>query len=99
ALVGLQTPLPEVLRLPEPPRDPPRQHEEQVAQPVDVTQRPLRQRLGPREPQDLPARAPAPRPGLMEERSPPAAPRKHERLERLELFLAAVDQLLELRHV
>src|SRR5262249_11990684 len=79
--VSLQPPLPQVLRLAQPLGHPPREDEEQVAEPVDVAERPLGERLAPREAQDLSLGAPAHGPGLVEERPHPAAARQHERLE------------------
>ena len=65
--VRSQAPLPQVLRLPEVLARPARQDEEQIAQPIDVLERPLADRLRARQGEDPALGAPAHRAGLMQE--------------------------------
>src|SRR5207302_1168700 len=97
--VALEPPLPEVLRLAEVLADPPREHEEDVAQPVHVAEGPLADRLRPRQRQDLAFRPAAHGAGQVEKTADAPAPRQYEGPERRELLLAAVHQLLELLHL
>src|SRR4029434_4145061 len=73
--------LPEILGLPEGLADPAREHEEQIAERVDVLERPLADVLDARELEHAPLGAPAHRAGLVEEATHTPASREHERLE------------------
>src|SRR5215831_12128863 len=79
--------------------DPAAQHEEHVAQAVQKSKRPLADRLLTRQRQELALGAPADRARLVEESVDAPAARQHERLERWQIFLAAIHQLLELLHL
>src|SRR5213078_2300361 len=97
AAVRAEPALPEVFLLAHVLADPAAEDEERVAQPVDVTQRPLVDRLDARELQDLALRAAADGARLVEERVDSAAAGERERLERLEVLLAVVHEALERR--
>src|SRR5687768_4348260 len=91
--------LPEILGLPEPLPHPAREHEEEVAQPVHVLERPRRDRLDAREREHSPLGTAAHRARLMEEAADAAAAGEDEGLERLEVLLALVHELLEGDHL
>src|SRR4029453_13717103 len=74
---------------------PPREHEEEVAEAVHVLERPGRDGLDAREREPPPLGAAAHRARLMEEAAHAAAAGEDEGLERLEILLAAVHELLE----
>src|SRR5262245_37733701 len=99
ARVGGEPTLPEILLLAHVLADPPAEHEEQIAQPVHVAQRPLAHRLDTRQREHLPLRAPAHRPGLVQETLDAPATGQDERLQRRQIFLTAVHDPLELGHL
>src|SRR5262249_36593253 len=79
--------------------DPAAEHEEGVAQAVDIPERPLADGLDARERQELALYAAAHGASLMQEALYPPAARQDERLERREGLLAAVPGGLELLHL
>src|SRR5215469_12798259 len=90
--------LPQILGLAEMFPRPARQHEEEIAQPIDVPQRSLPDRFHPRKGQDAALGTTADRARLMQEPSDPSPAGENERLERPEVLLALVDEPLEGRH-
>src|SRR5712691_13279194 len=95
AAMALQTALPQVFLLAHVLGDPAAEDEEHVAEPVDVLERPLAERLHPRGREQLALGPPAHRAGQVHERVDAPAPRQRERLERGEVFLAVVHEPLE----
>ena len=79
--------------------DPASEHEERVAQAVDVLQVPLVDRLLAREPEHLTLEAAAHGARLVHERVDAAAAGQREGLQRLQVFLAVVHQLFEPLHL
>src|SRR5438445_790032 len=79
--------------------DPAAEHEERVAQTVQVAERPLADGLDPREGQELAFGAAAHRARLMEEPMDPSASRQDERFERRQIFLTAIHEAFELLHL
>src|SRR6266545_1450150 len=96
--MGRQPPLPEVFLFASVLADPPAEHEEEIAQPVEVAQRPLRDRLHARERQQVALGTPAHRAGLVQEAVHAAAAGQDERLEGFEVLLTFIHDVLELRH-
>src|SRR5262249_53676310 len=84
-----------VLPLAEALAGPPGEDEQQVAQPVDVAQRPLADRLLTGEDQHAPLGPATHRARLVQEPADPAPARQDEGLERLEVLLAPVHQALQ----
>src|SRR5918996_97019 len=97
--VGAEAPLPEVLFLAHVLTDPAAEHEEEVAQAVEVAQRPLGGRLHARERQQLALGPPAHGTRLVQESLDAAPAGQDEGLERRQVLLAAVHDVLELRHL
>src|SRR5215468_7316264 len=91
--------LPEVLGLAEPLAHPPREHEKEVAETVHVLERPRRDGLDTPQGKDASLGAATDRAPLMEEAAHAAAAGEDEGLERLEVFLAPVHELLERFHL
>src|SRR6185503_4852486 len=90
--VSHEAPLPEVLRLAEVLARPAGQDEEQIAQPIDVLERPLADRLDAGQAQDLALGAPAHRPGLVQEAPDPPPTRQNEGFQGRQFLLALVHQ-------
>src|SRR6266536_1526241 len=89
---------PEILLLAQVPGHPAAQNEEEITQAVDVLERPLADGVRARGGQELPLGATAHRPRLVQEGVDAAAAGEREGLERLELLLTAVHEVLESRH-
>src|SRR5262245_22789500 len=98
-LLAAEGALPEELLLAAMAADPAREHEEQIGEPVQVGERPLADLVLSHEAEDVALGPPAHGPRHVEERAHRAAPGKHEGLERLEVLLATVEELLERRHL
>ncbi len=92
-------PFPEILRFALRLGDPPGQDEERVAQPVDKHKDQRIDRVLASEPDADPLRPPAHRPGVVEQSGDPAPTREDKFLERRQILLAVVDELLQPRHV
>ena len=75
---------------------PAREDKKEVAQAIDIFQRPFTDFLHPREPQDLALGSPTYRAALMEIASDSSPTWKHKGLERSQLLLALIDDLLDL---
>src|SRR5262249_16505648 len=94
---GRQAALPEVFRLAEMLARPARQDEEQIAEPIDVLERPVADGLDAREREHAALCAPAHRARLVEKAADAAAAGQHEGLEGREVLLALIHQALERR--
>src|SRR5437867_11128507 len=91
-----QPALPEVLLLAQVLADPAAEHEEHVAQAVQIAKRPLADRLDARQREQLALGAAAHGARLVEEPVDPPATRQDKRLERRQIFLTPIQKALYL---
>src|SRR6266850_5408777 len=97
--LALERALPQELALAAVVSDPPREDEEQVGETVEIGERPLADVLATHETEHVAFRATAHGASDVEERAHAPATRKHERLEGLQVLLAAVEYRLERLHL